>query len=342
MRVDRKNAKIAPSPFGLGTAGIGNLYKAISDDQASACLSQAAEHGLLHWDTAPFYGLGLSETRIGRFIRENPQVALDISTKVGRTLKPTAHHAKRKYGFVDPLPFEPVFDYSGDAVERSIDESSHRLYTDRFGRVFFHDLGTQTHGRDAAQHWRIALGSGLERLQKLRAEGRIGCIGIGANEVSVLNDALQTGGFDTFLLAGRYTLFEHERALDFMNACADAGVEIVIGGPYNSGLLATRPHADSKFDYAPASEANHERASRIWSICEAHGVPASAAALQFAAAHPAVVAVVAGAQTLEHIDSLYENAKARIPSELWNDLRRHGLLSAHAPLPSEGVTEYVD
>lgn len=274
MQFSYGNVEPYPPPFGLGSAGIGNLHEAISVDQTSACLARGVERGLFYRDTARFYGLGLSQTRMGRRIRKNPGPSHDIQTKVGRVLRPTAPNTKLQHGFVDPLTLEPVFDFSCNAIERSVKQSSSRLNADYFAQIFLYDLGICTYGTDAIEHCHVALSSGLDRLQKRRTNRRIS-----ANEASILNDALETGRFDTLLLASRYSLFEHERSLNLINACIEAGIEIVIGGPINSGPLTIHLYTVSKFDYAAALTKMHERPAYIWNVYKVHGVPASGASI---------------------------------------------------------------
>ncbi len=322
-----------PAKYGLGAAGIGNLYRAISNRQAGAVLDAAAQAGINRWDTAPLYGHGLSETRIGRYLNTTGNADITLSTKVGRVLDAASPDSITDHGFRDPLPFNPRFDYSYDGVMSAFESSLARLNVEHIETVFFHDLGVLAHGACHAFHMRTAMTSGLKALHDLKHQGVVGRIGIGANEVAVLEEALASEEFDCFLLAGRYTLFEHEDSLDFMDTCYSAGIPIVIGGPYNSGLLATRPTPASRYDYTPAAPVILERAARFWRVCDQYGVPASAAALQFAASHPAVETVLVGIQDIGHLTELMVAARLQIPDALWSDLIKNNLIHEHAPTP---------
>lgn len=320
--------------LGFGTAGIGNLYRAISEANALRTLNCAIENGLTYWDTAPFYGLGLAEQRIGRFISEAGWTSIRLSTKVGRVLEPSSADNLNIYGFEEPCTNRPVFDYSANGVEQSLESSFERLGVSRVDTVYFHDLGRLTHGADHQKHWRIALDEGLPLLERLKANGTIGKIGIGANETAVLREALATGAFDCFLLAGRYTLFEHQDSLAFLNDCHAKGVTVSIGGPFNSGLLATRPDANSRYNYVTASRAVIERAQALWDVCARFNLPAASAAIQFAGAHPAVTQVLAGGQTPQHVQAIAAAGREPVPDELWAALRREGFISHDAPTPA--------
>ena len=320
--------------LGFGTAGVGNLYRAVSEANALRTLKCAVENGLTYWDTAPFYGLGLAEYRIGRFISDAGWNSTRLSTKVGRLLEPSSTDNLNIYGFEEPCANRPVFDYSAKGVEQSLKSSFERLGVSSIDTVYFHDLGRLTHGVDHQKHWRIALDEGLPVLERLKANGTIGKIGIGANETAVLRDALATGAFDCFLLAGRYTLFEHQDSLAFLNDCHANGVTVSIGGPFNSGLLATRPDANSRYNYETAARTVVERAQALWDVCARFNVSAATAAIQFAGAHPAVTQVLAGGQTPAHVKAIALAGKESVPNELWAALRREGFIIHDAPTPA--------
>lgn len=319
--------------LGLGAAGIGNLYRAVTEEQAQAVLEAAASAELTHWDTAPFYGHGLSELRIGRYLSQSPKPNITLSTKVGRVLDPVTPDAVTDNGFAAPLPFNPRFDYTYDGVMRSFETSLERLRVDRIKTVLFHDLGRETHGADHSHHMKIAMTSGLKALIKLKEQKAIAEIGIGANETAVLSEAQNHHDFDCFLLAGRYTLFEHHQSLSFMDACAVRGISIIVGGVYNSGLLATRPNDASHYNYLPASSDVVARATRFWDICKAHGVEAPVAALHFVTGHPAVRIALIGAQDAAHINVVSRARDTVAKEDLWADLITEGLISERAPLP---------
>lgn len=322
--------------FGLGTAPFGNLYRAIDDRTVLAALDRARREGLTYWDTAPFYGHGLSEARIGEALGSLAPAEADsvlLSTKVGRLLDPVAPDAVPDCGFVDPLPFAPRFDYGAEAVRRSFEESCVRLGRDRIDIVFFHDLGRLTHGADHRQHFQAAMEEGLPVLRALQEAGRIGAIGLGANEWRVCAEAMDAGAVDCVLLAGRYTLFEHDDSRPFLDRCVREGVSVIVGGPFNSGLMAARPAADARYNYEPADAAVLERARRIWDVCARHGLAASAAALQFPLGHPAVVSVIPGAQSAAEVAGIAHGSRFAIPDPVWQELIAEGLVSAEASFP---------
>lgn len=327
--------------FGLGTAPFGNLYRAIDEGSALAALNRAQQEGLRYWDTAPFYGHGLSEARIGRALKAMPPAdasSILLSTKVGRVLDPVDPDAVPDHGFADPLPFAPRFDYGANAVRRSFEESCTRLGRDSVDIVFFHDLGRLTHGASHRSNFRTALGEGLPALRALQSAGRVGAIGLGANEWQVCSDALEAGALDCVLLAGRYTLFDHQAARPFLDQCVRQNVSVIVGGPFNSGLMAVRPETGARYDYVQADAAVIERAQKIWDVCARYGLAASAVALQFPFAHPAVVSVIPGAQSEAEVMAITEGSSVSIPDALWIDLIREGLVSADVPLPSEVQT----
>jgi D-threo-aldose 1-dehydrogenase len=313
--------------LGLGCAPLGGLLNGVSAEDAAAVLATALESGVRYFDTAPYYGFGLSERRVGDAIRGRPDVIL--STKVGRLLKPGPPADPAAFGWPEPLPFHPVYDYGYDAVMRSFEDSLQRLGLDRIDILLVHDIGPFTHTDpdEERRHFRDAMSGGYRALDELRRAGLVKAIGIGVNEVDVSLRALDHGDWDVFLLAGRYTLLEQTPLATLFPECERRGTRIIIGGPYNSGILVGGRH----WNYAEAPEDLQARVFRLRSLCDRHGVPLPAAALQFCLAHPVVETVIPGARTSRELQQALEWIETRIPDGLWEDLRQEGLLEPQAP-----------
>ncbi len=323
--------------LGFGGAAIGNLYAAVSDLEARQTLEAALDAGVRYFDTAPHYGFGLSETRLGATLAGRSDVL--VSSKVGRKLVPTQAGPGERHGFVDAAPFEPVFDYSYDAVMRSWEESRLRLGRDRIDILLAHDLGRQTHGDDHPARLREFFEGGYRAMRALRDAGAVGAIGLGVNEQAICEEALKHGDFDFFLLAGRYTLLEQSPLDSFLPLCATRGVKIIVGGPFNSGVLVEgvgtgRP---VHYNYAPAPPEIIDRVRRLEAVCTSHGVALAAAALQFPLAHPGVASVIPGMGSPAQVRQAMTWLTASIPDALWRDLRSEGLLHSDAPTPGERV-----
>ncbi|MGF7153635.1 D-threo-aldose 1-dehydrogenase [Novosphingobium gossypii] len=302
--------------LGMGTAPIANLYRAVDDEQASATLDAAWDAGIRYYDTAPHYGFGLAERRLGAMLaRRDPQGAAVVSTKVGRLLVPTDAKGER-HGFVDADPFEPVFDYGHDAVLRSFEGSCARLGRERIDLLLAHDLGQLTHGDDHPRHLRAFLDGGYRTMRDLRDAGAIGAIGIGVNEVAICDELLDHVELDAILLAGRYTLLDRS-AERLLERCAERGVRVVVGGPYNSGILARDLGGPLHFDYAAPSDAMIARARRLAQVCERAGVSLSAAALQYPLRHRAVASVIPGLVGAEQVAETMTRLSAPLPDDLW-------------------------
>ena len=320
--------------LGLGTAPLANLYRAISDDDAQAVMEAAWAGGVRHFDTAPLYGLGLAETRLNRFLRDKPRDDYVIATKVGRLLRPCPPDRRNGIGkWFDVPDRAEVYDYTYDGVMRSLEFSLERLGLSRVDVLHVHDLDIFTHGSQRALDGRLAefMGSGYRALTRLREEGVIAAFGAGINEAESAGWLLDRGDFDLFLLAGRYTLLE-QRSLPFMNAAAARGVGIIIGGPYNSGILATGARPGAFYDYNPAPQAVLDRVARIEAVCAAHGVRLVDAAFQFPLRHPAVVSVIPGGQGLAEMAGNLAAAAAVIPDAFWVAMKAEGLIDADAPI----------
>ncbi len=297
---------------------------------ATSALEVALEAGVRYFDTAPFYGFGMSERRIGDALRGHDDVVL--STKVGRVLKPGLPDDPASMGWPAPLPFHPVYDYSYDGVMRSYEDSLQRLGLDRIDILYLHDIGPFTHTDpgEEARHFEEAMTGGYRALEALRHAGDISAFGIGVNETELLLRALERGTWDVFLLAGRYTLLEQTALDPLFTRCAEQEVSVVIGGPFNSGILV----GGKTWNYAEAPSGIVERVIRIERICAAHGVALPAAALQFPLAHPVVASVIPGTRTEHEQRDLLTWWKTEIPGGLWGDLKSEGLLDKAAPTPN--------
>ena len=307
--------------LGFGAAGIGNLYKAMSDDVAAATIEAGWDAGLRYFDTAPHYGLGLSERRVGAFLSTKPRDEFVFSTKVGRVLEAAANPsgARDTEGFDVTADVVRRWDPSEAGIRRSIEDSLTRTGLDRIDIAYLHDPDVY----DLEAGIKVA----LPALEKLRAEGLVTAIGVGANSADALRDCVLGADLDIIMLAGRYSLLEQPAATDLMPLCLERGVGIVNVGVYNSGLLA-RPVVpdDANYNYAPAPAGILARAKALAACCDEFGVELPAAALQFAAAHPAVETVVVGASNPEQIRETARRMNAVIPAELWAALVARGLL----------------
>jgi D-threo-aldose 1-dehydrogenase len=322
--------------LGFGTAPLGNLFRPLSDESARATLAAAQAAGFGYYDTAPFYGFGLSERRLGDALRGRDMV---LSTKVGRLLRPIAGPVDQsavRHGYATPMPFEPVYDYSYDAIMRSFEASQQRLGLARIDILYIHDIGRMTHGdENAARMAELTRGRGLKALEELRAAKRIAGFGIGVNEVEACLEVTDNVRLDVILLAGRYTLLEQTALDELFPRCEAAGTAIVVGGPYNSGILAvgTKTGAPLYYNYEPAPEDVLAKVRAIEAVCDRHGVPLAAAALQFPLAHRLVASVIPGLDSPERVAQAMALYRHLIPAELWRDLKAAGLLRADAPVP---------
>ena len=324
----RGTGGISFTELGFGAAPLGNLFRSITEDEAQAVLEGAWAAGVRYFDTAPLYGLGLSETRINRFLRGKPRADYVISTKVGRLLSAVPPGQGDGAGkWIDVPSRRERFDYSHDGVLRSLEASLERLGLDRIDLLYVHDLDIFTHGSEAAKEPRLQefMAGGYRALVRLRDEGVIAGFGAGVNEWQPCDWLMQRGEFDVFLLAGRFTLLE-QAAHPFMDKAAAKGVGVVIGGPYNSGILATGPRPGAHYNYAPAPQDILDRAARLQALCEAHDVRLVDAAFRFPLLHPATVSVIPGGQGKAEMDSNIRAAKAAIPRALWQALAAEGLI----------------
>src|SRR5579872_1443387 len=321
--------KLLVTELGLGCATLGGSRIGVARQAAEDIVSAAWAAGVRYIDTAPFYGVGQAERAVGDATRDHPRGEWVLSTKVGRLLKPNPTGVFSD-GRTHPLPFDPVYDYSYDAIMRSVDDSYQRLGLAKIDILYVHDIGRYQHGDAHPGHTKTLRESGYRALRELRAAGVVSAIGIGVNEREVLLEAMEWGEWDAFLLAGRYTLLEQAPLDDLFPKCAKLGTSIVIGGPFNSGVLAGRDTWN--YDTAPPEVA--QRVEAIRRVCDAHGVPLPAAALQYPLAHPVVAAIIPGPRNVAEFEANLALLRHPIPAALWSDLRQAGLLHPAAPVPA--------
>lgn len=317
--------------LGLGTATLGGSRVAMTWDERHAIVQAAWEAGVRYVDTAPFYGVGAAERAVGDALRGQRRGAWVLSTKVGRLLRPRTAWTDPMESWGRPMPFDVVYDYSYDGIMRSFEHSFQRLGLAHIDILFVHDIGRYQHG-DAAhpEYMRSLRDSGYRALEQLRRTRAISAIGLGVNEREVCLEALGFGDWDAFLLAGRYTLLEQAPLDDLLPLCAERGTSIVVGGPLNSGILAGR----DTWNYAAAPPEVVARVAAIRAVCDRHAVPLAAAALQFPLAHPVVASIIPGPRTVGEFAENLQLLQHRIPPELWEELRREGLLHDDAPTPA--------
>ncbi|MFI1732285.1 aldo/keto reductase [Streptomyces acidicola] len=315
------------SALSFGAAGIGNLYTEVGDEQADAALSAAWSAGIRYFDTAPHYGLGLAERRVGAFLRDRPRDTYVISTKVGRRLEPADGHGDDlAHGFAVPATHRRVWDFSADGVRRGLEDSLERLGLDRVDVVYLHDPD---------DHAEQAFREGYPALERLRAEGLVGAIGAGMNQSAMLTRFVTDTDVDVVLCAGRYTLLEQGALADLLPAAEERGTSVVVGGAFNSGLLAD-PKSGATYNYASAPEELVARALRLKDIAERYDTTLRAAALAFPGAHPAVASVLVGARSADEVRDGAEQFAAVVPADFWRELVAEGLLPKDAPVPASG------
>ncbi|MHA3980159.1 aldo/keto reductase [Halovulum sp. GXIMD14794] len=328
------NGGVKLTELGFGTAPLGNLYKAISDTESDAILEAAWNGGVRYYDTAPLYGFGLAETRLNRFLRDKPRDEYVLSTKVGRLLRACPPDQRDGNGkFFDVPSRQEIYDFTYDGVMRSFELSLERLGVERIDILYVHDLDVRNQGSQAEVNAKIdqLMAGGYHALRTLRDEGVIKAFGAGVNEWPVCQQMAERGDFDLFLLAGRYTLLEQEALESFLPLCDARGIGIVIGGPYNSGILATGPVEGAYYDYTAAPPEILDRVARIQKVCEAHDTPLIRAAYHFPLSHPCVLSVIPGGQSVAQMQQNLEIAGASVPRELWSALKAEGLMRDDAP-----------
>ncbi len=320
--------------LGLGGAPLGNLFAPVSDEDARALTDAAWASGCRSFDTAPHYGHGLSERRVGDALRGHPREDFVLSSKVGRVLTADAAAPTAQNGYVDILPFRQTWDFSAAGTRRSVEDSLQRLGLASLDVAYVHDPDALTHGDSAPAVIRQVLAETLPALRQLKQEGLVRAIGLGTNDVGVVLQVLKETDLDVLMLAGRYTLLDHSALDELLPLCAARGVRVALGGVFNSGILATgTKNTQATFNYAPAAAAWLHRTAQIESVCQAHGVPLRAAALQFPLAHAAVDIVMLGARSAAEWHDAQALLRQPIAPEFWLALRAQGLLPAGAPTP---------
>lgn len=318
-------AGLEVSRLGFGGAPIGGLFQAVGDDEAHCALTMAWDLGIRYFDTAPHYGAGRSERRIGEFLRARPRDQWVISTKVGRLIRAAQTGGADDFGFVGETPTSRAFDFSEDGVRRSLDDSLDRLGIDRVDVALVHD--PDDHLDDAMRH-------AVPTLSRLRDEGVVRSVGAGMNQTAALTRLVRETDVDVVLVAGRYTLLDQRALDDLFPACLQSNASVIAGGVFNSGILAD-PLTNNQFDYLPAPPEIQARARRIAAICADHDVPVAAAALQFPLTHPAVTSIVVGARSHAEVCDNSRLLELPIPPDLWAQLRHESLLRADAPVPGD-------
>lgn len=323
------------TPFGFGTAPIGNIFREIDEETSDAMIQHAWNSGVRYFDTAPMYGHGLAELRTGHSLRWKGRDDFILSSKVGRILKPAAKADIDFAPWTNAGRFNMHFDYSYDGTMRSFEDSLQRLNLERMDICFIHDIDVFTRGNEQPEVFKHAMDGCWKALSKLKDEGLLKAIGVGVNEWEVCHAALEQRDFDCFLLAGRYTLLEQESQDKFLPLCVERGAAVVLGGGFNSGILATGAIEGAKYNYAPASSEIMERTRKIEAVCAEYNVPLPAAALQFVVAHPAIPSFMAGTRTVEQLAQNLKWFSHPIPTEFWSTLKAQGLLREDAPTPEQ-------
>jgi len=330
-RIGRRD--LAVSQLGVGTLPFGSHAGDDTDASIGAAFAAAHAAGLRYFDTAPLYGVGVSEHRLGACLRGIDRRSVVLSTKVGRLLRPLAGGAAPGVCAGTP-PFDIEFDYSYDATLRSLDASLQRLGTNAIDIVLIHDVNRRWQGDLVEQRYREAIEGAHRALCELRAAGTIKAIGVGVNDWQILLRFAADGDFDCFMLAGRYSLLDHTSLDRFMPECERRQISVLMAAPFNSGILATGATAGATYFYTEADAQIVARTKRIEAVCARHGVAIAAAALQFPLAHPAVASVVTGMRSEREVDANVAHCQARIPGDFWAELKAEGLIGAAAPIPA--------
>jgi D-threo-aldose 1-dehydrogenase len=321
--------------LGLGTAPLGGLYRDLSDEEAQATVDAAWSAGVRYFDTAPHYGHTKAEHRLGHALRHYPRGEYVLSTKAGRHFVPRRNPYDGSEGWQNPLPFEAIYDYTHDGILRSFEDSQQRLGMVDIDILLVHDIGRYTHGDRNAHYWKqLTEGGGFRALDELRSGGAVKAVGLGVNEGAAILEAMAEFDIDCALLAGRYTLLEQDTLNDLLPACEAKQVSILLGGAFNSGILARGVQGDLKYNYGAAPQDVIDRVARLEAICRAHDAPLAAAALQFPYAHPAVASVLTGARSADELRENVASFEHKLPAALWKALR-DGPLDPRAPVPED-------
>lgn len=331
--------ELTVSEMGLGTVQMANLYKTVSEAEAVDVAVAAAEHGITLFDSSPYYGYGLAELRLGSALRYGVGDEAVISTKIGRHAPRITDPQPQMFTpFVAPLSRTMVFDYSYDGALISLEHSLLRLGVERIDIALIHDVDVHTHGADAVEpRYAEAMDGAYKALDSLRSQGLVSAIGVGVNEADMATRFITDGDFDTVLLAGRYSLLEQPALDAFLPKAEAKGVAVMLGGIFNSGILATGPGADAKYDYKAASPQVLEKCQKVEAVCARHGVGLRDAAIRFALSPAAVATVIVGAASRAEVTANVLSLKTAIPDALWDELRSERLLPEAAPTPSLAV-----
>lgn len=337
MQPSQKNkfgrADLEVTAFGFGTAPVGNIFREIDETTSDAMFQRSWDEGIRFYDTAPMYGHGLSELRTGYSLRWKNRDDFVLASKVGRVLTP-ARKAEIDYApWTNAGRFHMEFDYSYDGTMRSFEDSLQRMGLEHIDILFIHDIDRFTRGDAQPEVFETAMDSCYKALSDLRDQGLVKAIGVGVNEWEVCHAALERNDFDCFLLAGRYTLLEQEALDKFLPLCEERGAAVVVGGGFNSGILATGAIDGAKYNYAPAPAEILQKVSQIEAVCKEYDVPLPAAALQFVVAHPAIPSFIAGTRTTDQLNQNLAWFSHPIPAEFWQTLKAKGLLRDDAPTP---------
>ena len=321
-QIGKTNTRV--TPLGFGGAPLAGLGRDVPEEEAVATIRRALELGITYLDTAPLYGHSKGELRYGKGLAGRPRASYVLSTKVGRLIK-SARAPDTSSNFKGLPPLKPIYNYSRDGILRSLEESLKRLNLDRVDILYIHDPDN---------HYKEAITEAYPTLAELRSQGVVKAIGAGMNQWQMLARFAREGDFDCFLLAGRYTLLDQSGLADLVPLCQEKEISIVIGGPYNSGILASDLQEGATFNYAPASPEVLQRARRLKTMCDRHQVPLKAAALQFVLAHPAVATVIPGARSVRELQENFRMVRHPIPNDLWAELKHEGLVLEEAPTPA--------
>lgn len=312
--------------LGFGCVPLGGLYEDPSEDVADATVERVLDLGINYFDTAPIYGFGKAETRLGRALPQSKRESFVVATKVGYTLVADTGKEDEKvfHRFANVPPLRPIFDYSYDGIMKTFEGSLKRLKLDRVDILNIHDPDN---------HWKEAIEIAYPTLHQLRSQGVVRAIGVGMNQAEMLARFAREGDFDCLLVAGRYTLIDHTALADLLPVCEKKGTSVIIGGPYNSGILATGARPGATYNYVCATPGVMERVAAIEAVCDRHNIALPAAALQFPMAHPAVAAIIPGARSVAEVEQNLKLFSASIPSDFWQELRHLKLLPPEAPVP---------
>ncbi len=321
--------------LGLGGAALGNLYQVVPEPQVQELLQGAWQDGCRSFDTAPHYGHGRSEQRVGHGLKNKPRSEFRLSSKVGRLLTADAQVPSEQHGYVDTLPFRQHWDFTAAGMRQSVMQSLDRLGLDRLDAVFIHDMDSHTQGGNAEEVFKLVVEQALPELHSLQYQGLVTHIGLGVNDHTIVERLLAHADLDALLLAGRYTLLDTSALPSLMPRLTKRGVQVSLGGVFNSGILASRVDASREltFNYAPAQTQWVQKALAIQEVCDRHAVPIQAAALQFALHHPAVHLVWLGARSIAEWHQAREAARFTVPNALWAELKHLNLLDTEAPTP---------